>query len=192
MNMTNILLRKILTLSIITGLLLSCNKKNFLEEKSDSNFIIPTTLKDFRALLDNERVMSETPVLGEISSDNYYLPSNFWLNLNIKEKNAYVWSKDIYNGEGGVGDWDRPYEQVFYVNVILDRMNELPASEKNKSEYRDIVGSCLFIRAYAFHNLVQIFSPVYDENLSATEQSLGISFREIDGISILHKNHCRS
>jgi starch-binding outer membrane protein, SusD/RagB family len=181
----NLLLRKILLLSIVIGALPSCNKKKLLDEKPDSQFVTPSTLQDFRALLDNERVMSETPVLGELSSDNYYLPSSFWQTLNTKEKNAYVWAKDVYNGEGGVGDWNKPYQQVFYVNIILDKLDELPASEKNTSEYRKILGTCLFIRAYAFHNLVQIFSPVYDDNLSSTEDSLGIPLREDPDINVV-------
>src|SRR5688572_12123528 len=98
-NIMNLFLRQILLLFILVSALLSCNKKKFLDEKPDSQFVTPSTLHDFRALLNNERVMSETPVLGELSSDNYYMSGNFWQNLNTKEKNAYVWAKDIYHGE---------------------------------------------------------------------------------------------
>src|SRR5687768_7634218 len=93
----------LLIYALLAGLLIACNKKEFLEENPNTDFIIPTTLDDFRSLLDNDRIMSETPVLGELSADNFYLLNNFWQGLNIKEKNAYIWADEIYHGITGVG-----------------------------------------------------------------------------------------
>lgn len=153
-----------------------CNKKEFLEKIPDSELLIPTTLEDCRRLLDNERVMSETPVLGELSADNFYLPVSFWQNLNTKERNGYTWSKDVYNGEGAIGDWDKPYQQVFYANVVREALLEFPEGDRN-SEWHDLYGSALFIRAYAFYNLAQVFAPPFDPNISNDDNLRGIPLR---------------
>src|ERR1700689_5498224 len=99
----------ILTLLAGMCLLLACNKNNFLDKKPSSDLVIPTTLADFQALLDNDNVMAETPVLGEVSSDNYYMTDSSWRTRDIKERNAYIWAPDIYEGQGKVDDWNFPY-----------------------------------------------------------------------------------
>jgi hypothetical protein len=158
------------------GCLLSCNKKEFLDEKPTSDLFVPSTLQDFQALLDNDVIMSETPVLGELSSDNYYLNYTFWQPLNTKEHNAYIWAKDIYEGVGNVGDWNLPYEQVFYANVVLDGLKEVAVTDNNGQAWNTMKGSALFIRAYAFYNVAQVFAPVYD-NSTADEANSGIPLR---------------
>src|ERR1700748_954056 len=104
------------TLFLLLGAaFLSCNKGKFLDEKPSSDLFIPTTFDDFQKILDNDLVMSETPELGELSADNFYILPSFWQQrLTIKEKNAYVWATDIYQGQGNVDDWNIPYQQVFY------------------------------------------------------------------------------
>src|SRR5688500_17659998 len=81
---------------------LGCNKKEFLDEKPNSEVFVPTTLEDFQTLLDNDIALSVTPVLGDLSADNFYVTSEFWQLLGTKERNAYIWVPDIYNGEGKV------------------------------------------------------------------------------------------
>lgn len=157
--------------------LISCNKKKFLDEKPDSDFFVPTTLEDFQALLDNDAVISVTPVLGELSADNYYLPSTFWQGLSLaRERNSYNWAVDIYNGEVGVLDWNTPYEQVFYANVVLDGLKKLAKTPDNAVKWNAMKGSALFTRAFAFHNLAQIFAPVYDL-ATANKPNSGIPLR---------------
>jgi tetratricopeptide (TPR) repeat protein len=164
---------KIFTVLLLSAALLSC-RKQFLDKKPDSSLLVPTTLSDFRTLLDNDLVLNETPVLGELSADNFYLPPFFWAGINVKEKNGYVWARDIYEGTAGIGDWDRPYQQVYYANVVIEGLNKLNKSAATIVEWNDLMGSALFIRAYAFHNLLQIFSPVYDQD---NEEALGIPLR---------------
>lgn len=166
------------SLLALSVLLTYCNKKEYLDEKPDTSLLIPATLEDLRALLDNDAVMSETPVLGELSADNYYINNiNFYQSLRPKEKNAYVWAPDIYNDEGAVGDWNKPYEQVFYANVVLEKLHAMPSSTQNTKNWNELKGAACFIRAFAFHNLAQVFCPAYDQNISPVENSLGIPLR---------------
>lgn len=159
----------------------SCHKKEFLDAKPDSDLFVPTTLDDCQALLDNETIMNETPVLGELSADNFYLPYAFWHGLNAKEKNAYIWLDNTFDGlTGDISDWNAPYKQVFYANVILEALSKLPLTAENETRWKAIKGAALFARAHAFYQVAQIFAPVYSTN-SAGEK-LGIPLRLTPGV----------
>ena len=48
----------------------ACNKQHFLDKKTSSDLVVPSTLSDFQALLDNDQVMGQVPALGESNSHN--------------------------------------------------------------------------------------------------------------------------
>jgi starch-binding outer membrane protein, SusD/RagB family len=154
---------------------ISCNKKEFLNERPKSDLFVPTTLEDFQALLDNDFVMGLTPVLGELSADNYYILQSSWQSLTTKEKNAYTWEKDTYDGEGKVIDWNIPYEQALSANVVLDGLKNVAITPDNRQKYNTVKGSALFIRAYAFYNLAQVFALPYNSTTANTD--LGIPLK---------------
>jgi len=153
----------------------SCKKTEFLDEKPNSNVVIPTTLEDFQQLLDDEATLSLTPALGELSADNFYIMPNYWQVLGKKEKNAYIWAVDIYEGEGKVADWNTPYEQVLYANVVLDGLKNVAITGSNQQQWNNIKGAALFIRAYAFFNLAQVFALPYKAETATTD--LGIPLK---------------
>jgi hypothetical protein len=141
---------------------LSCNKSKFLDEKQNTDLFVPKTLEDFRLILDNDAIMSETPAFGEFSADNFYITNSLWQSLNIMDQRAYKWEAKIYNGEETVPDWNYPYKQVFYANVVLEGLKKLPVDDSNVKDWNFKKGWALFVRAYAFYNLSQVFAPVYD------------------------------
>jgi hypothetical protein len=163
--------RMLLLLLSGMGLVMSCTK-GFLDKKPSSDLVVPTTLEDFQALLDNDLVMSGTPELGELSADNFYLLDDFWTNLDTKEHNAYIWAKDIYNGQGNVDDWNQPYQQVFYANVVLDGLPGVPTDSMNQQEWKALKGAACFFRAYAFYNIAQVFAPVYNTSTALTDPGI--------------------
>jgi tetratricopeptide (TPR) repeat protein len=165
--------------------LLSCNKKEFLEERPKSDVFVPTTLEDFQALLDNEVKLSVTPVLGELSADNYSLTPSFWQSLGTKEHNAYIWAPDTYNGEGNIDDWNSPYEQVLYANVVLFGLENVTITPGNRQQWNNLKGAALFIRAYAFYNLAQVFALPY--NAATENEVLGIPLKLTPNVDELIK-----
>jgi hypothetical protein len=165
----------IATLLVGLGWVSSCHKDQFLDKKPTTTLTSPTSLSDFQALLDNTNVVGLTPVLGEMSADNFYLTPVFWQNINTKEHNAYIWAPDIYNGQGLVDDWDVPYQQVFYSNVVLQGLPEIKVDITNATQWNTIMGSALFTRSFAFFNLAQVFAPPCDGN--AKSNPLGIPLR---------------
>jgi starch-binding outer membrane protein, SusD/RagB family len=155
--------------------MLSCNKKEFLDERPNSEVFVPTTLDDFQMLLDNDPALGTTPVLGELSADNFYILADFWQLLGTKEHNAYIWLADTYNGEGKVADWNAPYVQVLYANVVLDGLNKVTRTSDNRERWNNTKGAALFIRAYAFYNLAQVFARPY--NAATAGEDLGIPLK---------------
>jgi hypothetical protein len=146
---------------ILLAFIFSC-KKDFLEIKSDKKLVIPTTLQDFQALLDNTEVMNANmPNLGEISADDYYVSYPVWNILSQpKQKNAYIWAKDVYAGTNAFLDWNYRYQQVFYANNVLEGLEKIK-DVADQQTYNQIKGSALFYRAYSFYQLAQVFCQTY-------------------------------
>lgn len=153
-----------------------CSRKDFLDENPNTDFLIPNSLKDCRALLDDEPTMKQTPSMGEISSDNFYFGESYWDFIEPKTRNIYLWAEKIYiANEGGIDDWNLPYKQVFHCNVVLEALSNIPKTNANEKEWNEIKGNALFLRAYAFFNIAQVFATVYDA--ATANQDLGIPLR---------------
>lgn len=164
----------LLQVLFLAGMVLpySCLKKDFLDVKSSTALVVPTTINDFQALLNNTYVMNITPVLGELATDDYYLPYDFWRGLNAKERNAYIWAPDLYEGKGDVDDWDIPYQAVFYANIVLEGLDRLPADQGKQVLADNTRGAALFYRSYAFYNLACTFAPAYDSATADTDAGI--------------------
>jgi hypothetical protein len=174
--------RTLLALAL-AGLGLACNKQAFLDKKPSTTLLVPTTLSDFQALMDNVKVFGLVPVLGEASAGDYFLSYPAWQSLITREYNAYIWAKDIYGGQGGQQDWNVPYQQVFYANVVLEGLKAMKAAPDSVGQWNALEGAALFARAFAFYNLAQLFAPVYDNVSAGTD--LGIPLRTSSGIDTL-------
>jgi hypothetical protein len=161
----------------------ACHKQEFLDKKPSTTLLVPSGLSDFQALLDNVKVFGLVPVLGEASADNYYVSYSAWQALTTRENNAYVWAKDIYGGQGAQPDWNVPYQQVFYANVVLDGLKGMKVSPDSMAQWNALEGAALFCRAFAFYNLAQVFAPAYDEGTASGD--LGIPLRTSSGIDTL-------
>jgi starch-binding outer membrane protein, SusD/RagB family len=161
-------------LFILLILLVSC-KKDFLDAKSDKKLVVPSTLSDFQALLDNSDIMNSwMPYQGEISADDYYLKYDAWNTLTSPiEKNGYIWAKDVYEGTASF-DWDYMYRLIFYSNNVLEGLDRMKNTDDVK-KYNEIKGSALFFRAYGFYQAAQIFCAPY--SASSANDGLGIPLR---------------
>lgn len=152
---------------------ISC-EKGFLDERPAKALLVPSTLSDFQALLDNQGIMNMAPNLGVISSDDFYSTDNGIQSATTINRNTYLWADDLYEG-AYVADWSMPYQQVFYANVILDGLMKMSESVRESSEWKKIKGNALFFRGMAMANLVQQFAAPYVP--SAAEQTDGLPVR---------------
>jgi hypothetical protein len=152
-----------------------CDK--FLEAKPRTGLEVPLTLKDCQALLDNTIDINENdPYSGEASSDNYFLMDAHYQALTTEElRRMYTWAgSNLYSAIGN--DWQGAYDQVMKANTVLEVLAEIPETEANRAEYRDVKGQALFLRAKMFHQVAMVWAQAYDP--STATQALGIPLRQ--------------
>jgi hypothetical protein len=162
-----------LTLLAVSVLVSGC-EKHFLDKDPSTNLLVPTTATDFQELLDNTTVMNITPELGEVSADNYYLEYATWTAMTTKDYNAYIWAPDLYEGQGLVADWDNPYSQVFYANVVLQGLGNSNTDTISIAQWNMLEGEALFTRSYAFFNIAELFAAPYDSTTASTTPGIPI------------------
>ncbi|WP_400260884.1 RagB/SusD family nutrient uptake outer membrane protein [Sphingobacterium sp. SG20118] len=149
----------LMTVMVLHG---ACTK-TYLDKKPNSSIVVPTRLEELRGLLDNETIVFETPTLGTQSADEYYFKYEDWQAMNPKERNAYVWAKDLYEGHAfNIKDWDVPYQQIFYSNIVLEAFH-MGTVDSLSDEARSIMGNAYFLRGRALFNLAEHFAMPYDE-----------------------------
>jgi hypothetical protein len=158
--------------------LYACKKSDFLDKKPITNITTPITLSDFQELLDNTVVMNSTNGLAQLSCDDYNVSFADWQTASATERNSYLWAKDIYAGDVGIGDWNYPYQQVFYANSVLEGLAKSDSVNSVQGKY--IKGEALFTRAFAFYDLTRTFCKAFDATSAKTD--LGIPLRLKSGI----------
>jgi len=173
------------TILTLIFILYSCSD-NFLNEKPSTNIIVPSSLEDFRNLLDYTgfQVLNKTCALGQLASDDYeYVDYDSYRSVpTLTERNSYIWAKDIFGGEIDRLDWNSPWGTIFYANNVLKGLKAVDR-EVNPTLFDDTQGWALFVRAYAMYDLARNFSPAYDSQTADTD--LGIPLRLQPEIDIL-------
>lgn len=155
-------------------LLASCGD-SWLDEKSDKSLVVPTTIEDLQALLDNSYTMNEQKInLGESGSDDHYLTYTSWEADLPEQKNAYVWAEDIFVGLSS-GNYQIPYQKIFYCNIVLEGTAAIDFSENNRAALNNIIGSAYYFRADGFYDLAQVFCKPF--NIASADNDLGIPLR---------------
>lgn len=164
-------------LVLICLALVSCN--DWLDIKSDKKQVVPSTLKDFQALMDHTNNLNRNSVsrLLEIMSDNVYLDEQAWNSKsNMEIRNAYIWASNILEGTMDYS-WTFYYRQVYYSNVVLEELNKSDHTDQVSSKVR---GSAYFFRAWAFFQLMQLYAPQYESQKA--EELLGIPLRRSSNV----------
>ena len=101
---------KVLNIVLVFLALISTGcAKSFLDEKPDKALVVPTSLEDMRALLDNNAVMNVTSYYTIMSGDEL-VSSNKALTGSFL--NSYIWADEIWTG-GTSSDWNTPFAQIF-------------------------------------------------------------------------------
>jgi starch-binding outer membrane protein, SusD/RagB family len=160
---------------------IGCTKSSFLSAKPDASLVVPSTISDFQAILNNnvyingETSYGITPALGEAGSDDYYITdTTFASKLSQIQRNEYIWASDPYPGSD-VDDWDNTYVCILYTNIVLDGLAKLTPSPSEQQAWNNAEGSALFIRSNQFYQLAQVFAKQYDSITATTD--LGIPLR---------------
>ncbi|MFT3823274.1 MAG: RagB/SusD family nutrient uptake outer membrane protein [Chitinophagaceae bacterium] len=154
-------------------LLSACKASDWLDEKNDISQVVPTTLKDCQAIMDQSEYINQGYTRShEIASDNYYAKEGAFVSLT-DEINAYTWSR-IVPFESSL-EWYNAYRRVFYCNLVLETLNRIETSSSNDKQTKDdLQAQALFIRAYTFYDLSIQYAHPYS---SSSINDLGIPMR---------------
>lgn len=155
-------------------LFLGCKK--YLDKKPNQTLVVPRTIQDVQSLLDfTYRVNYLDPVAGEISADDYYLPTDILNGLNDYDKRTYTWEKDNLFPKGGNNDWSNAYDNIYRANIVLDNIDKINRSPNDQMEFDNAKGHALFLRGKCFWHIVDIWTSAYEEGTAST--ALGIPLR---------------
>jgi len=154
-------------------------KKTFLDSKPDNGLIVPATLPELQAMLDNDTYMNGDirggiggPVPGLLieGCDDYYAQDVYYDTYTQYLKNVYVWSAaDPYGGEPALLDWSIPYRAVFYANEVLGGLSKISTGGNNEAALDNAEGSALFYRAYTFYMVAQAFGQPYSNATAGSD-----------------------
>jgi len=168
---------KFMSFIVIVCWLSSCQK--FLDERPDKSQVIPLTMEDCQALLNNAGTLGAGyPVSLEISSDDYYLLPATWETLTPDRRDPYLWKVDA---NVNLGDWLSPYNRVLVANQVIETLEKIKPTEQQQSQWNSIKGAALLLRSIYFYGLAQEFTQPY--NVSTATQNLGIPIRLTPSIS---------
>jgi len=155
----------------------SCQKETeWLDTKPNKALVVPTTLSDFQNLLNRESLFNiNDNALGFLAVEDYYVTYAVWqTRATATERNAYIWAKDIYEGQS-VTDWNTNYQQVYYCNTVLEGLEKMSPDIKASIAWQQIKGTALFFRANAFYKLAITFAKPFDPASAASD--MGIPLR---------------
>jgi tetratricopeptide (TPR) repeat protein len=154
------LLAALLAVLVFTGSY-TCNK--YLDARPDKSQVVPQTLQDAEALLNNLSVMNRSfGSYGEAASDDYYVTDASFNSLTFPEdKTLYPWKAD---GQVSGGQWLAPYEVVFYANEVLEI-----AGSDHSAEAARVRGEALFFRGYAHFCVADLFGQPYAATTAGTD-----------------------
>jgi tetratricopeptide (TPR) repeat protein len=178
----------VIAILLLSILCFSC-KKGWLEVKPRKELVVPITIADFQALMDNTtsgggvRFNGQGPVWDEIAIGNFYVIDVDYDPLVPTQRNNYIWASDIYETETSTIEWNAPYQRVFYSNIILEGLAKIvPTNNSEQVEWNQAKASALFFRAYNHYNIAKLFCKSYDEN--SANSDLGIPLRMESDINI--------
>lgn len=176
---------KLFYISLIV-LFLGCEKQNdWLSEKNEKSLVVPETLRDFQALLDDQSSINERfPTDGLIGTDNILLIDVDFLSSNENTRNLYSWNENIWS-DGTSSTWNNQFVTIFRVNAVLEGLSKINKATVDKFQYDNILGQAHFIRAITYYNLSQLYCEQYDP-VNATGM-LGLPLRKTSDVNYLAK-----
>jgi hypothetical protein len=148
----------------------SCKK--FLDAKTDKKLVVPSTIQDAQAILDNYSTLNTYYYpLGAQSDDDYFLSDTYYNSTDENSRNYYVWYKDAVINNA----WNYMYQVIVNANVALETLAKIQPQQSTVNDWKQAKGAALFFRAYAHYQVAQYYASPYDKNIAS--EKLGIPLR---------------
>lgn len=177
MKRTYLRMMQLLICCICTMFITACDKA-FLEAKPDKSLLIPSTLEDYEKIVYNEQIMTlQGPGVSNLCSDDVYITDAVMNGdrLAEQEKLVYLWEPTMFENVRMGTDWTEGYQRIFYANVALEGLEQVKPSQEQLSKWNSLYGAALFYRALGHYQLLNLFSPIYQEY--EAERQMGIPLR---------------
>lgn len=150
----------------------SCTK--FLELKPDQNMEIPSTLADCELLLNDFTAMNMSyAVMPIVMGEEIYFHTEDWYTIvDMDERMGYIWSDEPVVGSL---NWQGPYKTIYVSNQIISIYNKLSEEDKSSEQGKQILGNAYFYRAFAYQQLLEIYTLPY--NVATASNELGLPLK---------------
>lgn len=160
---------------LIIMLLSACG--SFLDVKSDATYVVPHSLSDAQALLDDFFRMNEgtVPTWGESFTDDYYLGEDALKSYGEGSNGLSYYKFNYQDYYGHAYDWGYAYAAIYNANLAMEIVKDVKKTDYNQVDWDNVMGSALFYRAFYFYGLMTNFALAYDEESADTD--LGIVLR---------------
>lgn len=146
---------KIFYCFLIVFLVTSCKKYVELEPKGK---ITPTTLEDYKLLINNNTVLSLCYGTNDFLTDDVSFLSSELIDKLSSDPllRVYKWDADFYNANDDDPEWNLFYKQIYTSNVIIDGVSNLKnADEREKNK---LIAQAKVHRAYAYLCLINLYA----------------------------------
>lgn len=150
----------------------SCKK--YLDLKSSNALVVPSTLSDYQALLDDNATMNtaKSASFGESSTDDYFWLDSRLATAPLRTIGMYTWKPVDYNYPN---DFSTCYLPVYNANLCLEGLEKIPVTSQNQAQWNNVKGSAHFFRAFYFSQLTFNYAKAFDSASASTD--LGIMLR---------------
>ncbi|MDC6367792.1 MULTISPECIES: RagB/SusD family nutrient uptake outer membrane protein [Flavobacteriaceae] len=180
---------KILIITIGLMALVGCTRENYLDFQQKGT-IIPSTLDDYRLMLDQVETNEKSNGFVGSQYESFFLNDDISFTRDIAismgfENNslaAYTFQDAFYLVTQEDTDWSNYYNQIYTSNIILQGLDNVDASENEKNELK---AEARLHRAFAYFNLVNLYSVHY--NATTADTDLGVPIREgveLEGVDL--------
>lgn len=160
-------------------------KKNWLDGKPNKSLVVPSTVSDYQALLDNTSTMNtQLPTLSMVGDGDYYISDTKFNALSSpQETGAYLWANtpDFFGGQPCT-DWIAAYGRILHANIVLDGIATLTIPNSDQTAYQNVKGSALFYRSLDLFDLSQQYCKPFDANTAGSD--LGLPLRTSSNINL--------
>lgn len=151
--------------------------EGFLEEKPSVDLVVPNSLDDLQALLDNtDQTMNQNGPFTLLRSDEFEADESLVESQLAMLRDIYLWEPNPYSQDDLVSEWTRPYQQILVANTVLKLADGIEIIDSRDFERKNhLMGAAYFFRALANFDLAQVFAPAY--NLGGDNSTLCFPLR---------------
>lgn len=126
----------------------------YLDVKPTKAIDTPDSIEAVEALLDNAETMNYFPTQSVVMGDEFVADDQAISSMDLLEQNFYLWMPRAFELDDLVFDWRDLYNQIQIANIALEALDKL---DQSNSKVKELRGTALFYRAFAYFNLSTLF-----------------------------------